>query len=170
MAGTGEEQGHTGEPSPPEGVEVRRAEARDLPEIVALLADDPLGAGREDASDLAPYRAAFAEIGADPNQFLAVAVRGDRVVGTLQVTFIPGLSRGAAKRAQIEAVRVHRNERGSGLGGHLMAWAEARAREAGCALVQLTSDRTRPDAHRFYERLGYTPGHIGFKKPLPTSD
>ncbi|MFW5418009.1 GNAT family N-acetyltransferase [Nocardiopsis sp. CNT-189] len=165
MSRISEERG-AGEAAPPEGVEVRRAAAGDLPQIVALLADDPLGAAREDASDLAPYRSAFAEIAADPNQFLAVAVRGDRVVGTLQLTFIPGLSRSAAKRAQVEAVRVHRDERGSGLGAHLMAWSETRAREAGCALVQLTSDRTRPDAHRFYERLGYTPGHLGFKKPL----
>jgi len=159
-----------GEPAPPEGVEVRRAAAGDLAEIVALLADDPLGAARENGADLAPYRAAFAEIDADPDQFLAVAVRGSRVVGTLQLTFVPGLSRGAAKRAQVEAVRVHRDERGSGLGTHLMAWSEARAREAGCTLLQLTSDRARPDAHRFYERLGYTPSHLGFKKPLPARD
>ncbi|WP_184080843.1 GNAT family N-acetyltransferase [Nocardiopsis mwathae] len=145
---------------------IRRAEAGDVPAIVALLADDPLGRLREDVEDLAVYHAAFTAIDSDPNQLLAVAERGDDVVGTLQLTFVPGLSRRAATRAQVEGVRVHRDERKSGLGGRLMEWAEREARTRGCTILQLTSDAARTDAHRFYERLGFRPTHVGFKKDL----
>ena len=148
------------------GVTVDRAGAEDVAAIVAMLADDHLGARREDPDDLAPYLAAFKAIDADPHQFLAVARRGDRVVGTLQLTFLPGLSRRGALRAQIEAVRVHADERGAGLGARLVAWAEEEALRRGCSMVQLTSDASRTDAHRFYERLGYTASHVGLKKPL----
>lgn len=143
-----------------------RATADDVPSIVALLADDPLGARREDPADTGAYLAAFAVIDADPHQFLAVARRDGRVVGTLQLTFVPGLSHRGATRAQVEAVRVHADERGGGLGTEMMAWAEARAREHGAAMLQLTSDATREDAHRFYERLGYAASHVGLKKRL----
>lgn len=145
---------------------IRRATAEDVPAIVAMLADDPLGATRESPDDLEPYLAAFRVLDADPHQYLAVADRDGEVVGTLQLTFIPGLSRRAATRAQIEGVRVRSDQRGSGLGAELISWAIEEARARGCRLVQLTSDRTRTDAHRFYERLGYERSHEGFKKVL----
>ncbi|MFF0833856.1 MULTISPECIES: GNAT family N-acetyltransferase [unclassified Streptomyces] len=147
-------------------LEIRRATARDLPAIVAMLADDPLGAQRESPDDLSPYRTALERLDADPNQRLVVAVREDRVVGTLQLTIIPGLSRRGATRSVIEAVRIHADERGSGLGTQLIQWAIDESRRQGCQLVQLTSDSSRTDAHRFYERLGFTASHVGFKLPL----
>ncbi|GGZ16677.1 GNAT family acetyltransferase [Streptomyces inusitatus] len=147
-------------------LEIRPASADDLPEIVAMLADDPLGARRESPHDLAPYAAAFERLARDPQQRLTVAVRENRVVGTLQLTFIPGLSRRGATRAVIEGVRVHADERGSGLGTVLIEWAVEEARRQECLLVQLTSDVSRTDAHRFYERLGFEPSHIGFKLQL----
>jgi len=146
--------------------EIRRATAEDIPAIVALLADDPLGARRESPDDPAPYRAAFARLDQDPNQHLVVAVRGGRTVGTLQLTVVPGLSRRGATRSIIEAVRIHADERGNGLGTQLIEWAVEESRRQGCALVQLTTDVTRLDAHRFYERLGFEASHIGFKLPL----
>ncbi len=147
-------------------VTLRRATERDVPAIVALLADDPLGARRESPDDLAPYLAAFAEIDRDGREFLLVADRDGRVVGTAQLTLVPGLSRRGGTRAQIEAVRVSGTERGAGLGARLIEWCVARAREQGCSLVQLTSDADRVDAHRFYERLGFTGSHVGFKRLL----
>lgn len=147
-------------------LEIRAAAADDVPAIVALLADDPLGAQRESPNDLAPYLAALERLSADPNQRLVVAVREGRVVGTLQLTIIPGLSRRGATRSIIEGVRIHADERGSGLGTQLIEWAIGASRDEGCQLVQLTSDRTRADAHRFYERLGFTASHTGFKLSL----
>ncbi|QCD56939.1 GNAT family N-acetyltransferase [Streptomyces hawaiiensis] len=147
-------------------LEIRAAAADDVPAIVAMLADDPLGAQRESPDDLAPYLAALERLSADPNQRLVVAVREGRVVGTLQLTVIPGLSRRGATRSIIEGVRIHADERGSGLGTQLIEWAIDTSRDQGCQLVQLTSDRTRTDAHRFYERLGFTASHTGFKLPL----
>ena len=144
----------------------RRATAQDIAPIVAMLADDPLGAQRETPNELAPYQTAFETIDQDPHQLLAVAERAGQVVGTLQLTFIPGLSRQGVTRALIEGVRVHSDERGSGLGTELTNWAVDEARKHGCALVQLTSDATRLDAHRFYERLGFEATHVGFKLPL----
>jgi GNAT superfamily N-acetyltransferase len=147
-------------------LEIRAAAADDVPAIVALLADDPLGAQRESPDDLAPYLAALERLSADPNQRLVVAVREGRVVGTLQLTIIPGLSRRGATRSIIEGVRIHADERGSGLGTQLIEWAIGVSRDQGCQLIQLTSDRTRTDAHRFYERLGFTASHTGFKLSL----
>jgi GNAT superfamily N-acetyltransferase len=147
-------------------VEFRAAGEQDVPAIVDLLADDGLGSGRESPGDLAPYLAAFARLAADPNQLLVVADRSGVVVGTLQLTVIPGLSRRGATRAVIEAVRVARSQRGLGLGGALIGWALEESRRRGCSLVQLTSDARRGDAHRFYRRLGFTPSHIGFKLDL----
>ncbi|GAA2315520.1 GNAT family N-acetyltransferase [Streptomyces kunmingensis] len=138
----------------------------DVPAIVAMLADDPLGARRESPGDLTPYLAALARLSADPNQHLVVAVREDRVVGTLQLTVVPGLSRMGATRSIIEGVRIHSDERGSGLGTQLIEWAVAESRRQDCQLVQLTSDATRTDAHRFYERLGFSASHVGFKLQL----
>ncbi|MFC7616963.1 GNAT family N-acetyltransferase [Actinokineospora soli] len=148
---------------------IRPATAADVPAIVALLADDPLGATRERPGD-PRYAAAYAEIAADPNQLLAVAELDGAVVGTLQLTFTPGLSRLGALRATIEGVRVRSDQRGSGLGQALVEWAVERARDRSAALVQLTTDRTREDAHRFYERLGFVASHVGMKLDLSRAD
>ncbi|MFD0267097.1 GNAT family N-acetyltransferase [Streptomyces sp. NPDC127106] len=145
---------------------IRPATEEDLPAIVAMLADDPLGATRESPDDLTPYLAAYRRLAADPHQHVVVAVRARRVVGTLQLTIVPGLSRKGATRSIIEGVRVHADERGSGLGTRFIEWAIEQSRREDCQLVQLTSDVTRADAHRFYERLGFTPSHIGFKLTL----
>lgn len=151
-------------------VVVRAATADDVPALVALLADDPLGAGRERPEEgLAPYLRAFAAVTADPAHLLVVAAEGDDVVGTLQLSVLPGLSRGGASRGQIEAVRVRADRRGTGLGEALLRWAVAEARRSGCALVQLTTDRSRSGAQRFYERLGFTASHVGYKLALDGS-
>jgi GNAT superfamily N-acetyltransferase len=150
------------------GLKFRRAQAADLPAIIALLADDGLGRGREDTtSPLNPkYREAFKAIDADPNQLQAVATLGEEVIGTLQLTFIPGLSRQGAWRGQIEGVRIAAQHRGSGLGQQMFEWAIAQCRTKGCDLVQLTTDKKRADAHRFYERLGFVGSHVGYKLTL----
>ncbi|WP_329300623.1 GNAT family N-acetyltransferase [Streptomyces sp. NBC_00659] len=147
-------------------LEIRAADVDDVPVIVAMLADDPLGARRESPDDLSPYLDALERLRRDPNQHLVVAVRDGRVVGTLQLTVIPGLSHRGATRSVIEAVRIHADERGSGLGTELIEWAVAESRRQDCRLVQLTSDASRTDAHRFYERLGFKASHVGFKLPL----
>ncbi|MFD9584379.1 GNAT family N-acetyltransferase [Streptomyces sp. NPDC059980] len=147
-------------------LEIRAAVADDVHAIVAMLADDPLGAQRESPDDLTPYLDALKRLSADPNQHLVVAVRESRVVGTLQLTVLPGLSRKGATRSIIEAVRIHADERGSGLGTQLIEWAIDESRRQGCQLVQLTSDASRTDAHRFYERLGFEASHVGFKLAL----
>ncbi|MEU3265601.1 GNAT family N-acetyltransferase [Streptomyces bacillaris] len=147
-------------------LEIRPVADTDLDAVVGMLADDPLGAQRESPDDLTPYRAALRRLADDPNQHVVVAVREGRVVGTLQLTVIPGLSRRGATRSIIEAVRVHADERGSGLGTQLIQWAVDESRRQDCQLVQLTSDATRQDAHRFYERLGFTASHVGFKLVL----
>lgn len=139
--------------------DARRAE---VPQIVAMLADDALGAGREGPVDDA-YLAAFDQIAADPRTRLIVAEADGRIVGTLQLTVLLGLSRHGMRRAQIEAVRVAGSERGRGLGRRLLGWAIEAAREQGCGLVQLTSDKRRGDAIRFYESLGFTASHEGLK-------
>ncbi|MFE7190587.1 GNAT family N-acetyltransferase [Kitasatospora sp. NPDC057541] len=145
---------------------IRRATEDDLPAIVAMLADDPLGATRESPDDLTPYRTALTRIDADPHQHLVVAERAGRTIGTLQLTVVPGLARKGSTRTVIEAVRIHADERGTGLGTDLIRWAIDRSRALDADLVQLTSDATRTDAHRFYERLGFVPSHIGFKLAL----
>ena len=147
-------------------LDIRPAALTDIPAIVAMLADDPLGALRESPDDLGPYHAAYRRLTDDPNQHLVVAVRGAHVVGTLQLTIVPGLSRRGATRSVVEGVRVHAEERGSGLGTQLIQWAVDESRRQRCQLVQLTSDAARTDAHRFYERLGFTASHVGFKLAL----
>ncbi|MEV6908208.1 GNAT family N-acetyltransferase [Amycolatopsis sp. NPDC051071] len=142
---------------------IRPARQEDVAAIVGMLADDQIGSTRDSADDLTPYLKAFEEIDADPAQLLVVADDAGETVGTLQLTIIPGLARKGALRGQIEAVRVRASHRGSGLGGELMAWAIEESRRRGCALVQLTSDVKRVDAHRFYERLGFEASHTGFK-------
>lgn len=147
-------------------LEIRPAVKDDVSAIVDMLADDPLGAQRESPDDLSPYLDALERLSSDPNQHLVVATRENRVVGTLQLTVIPGLSRRGATRSIIEGVRIHADERGSGLGTRLIEWAIEESRRQNCQLVQLTSDNTRTDAHRFYERLGFTASHMGFKMAL----
>ncbi|KOG84802.1 MULTISPECIES: GNAT family N-acetyltransferase [Streptomyces] len=147
-------------------LEIRPVSADDLASVVAMLADDPLGAQRESPDDLTPYEEALQRLTDDPNQHVVVAVREGRVVGTLQLTIVPGLSRRGATRSIIEGVRIHGDERGSGLGTQLIQWAVDESRRQDCRLVQLTSDVTREDAHRFYERLGFTASHLGFKLAL----
>ncbi|MEU5372212.1 GNAT family N-acetyltransferase [Streptomyces sp. NPDC005951] len=147
-------------------LDIRPATPDDLPAVVAMLADDPLGAQRESPDDLIPYQEALQRLADDPNQHVVVAVRQGRVVGTLQLTIIPGLSRRGSTRSIIEGVRIHGDERGSGLGTQLIQWAVDESRRQNCQLVQLTSDVTREDAHRFYERLGFTASHVGFKLAL----
>jgi GNAT superfamily N-acetyltransferase len=148
---------------------LRTAAEADIPVIVGLIAADQLGATRDgvrDEADLAAYIAAFRSIDADPAHLLVVAERDGQLVGTLQLSFLPGLARRGALRAQIEAVRVAQSERGSGLGAAMMDWAIDEARRRGCALVQLTTDKTRADAHRFYARLGFVASHEGMKLAL----
>lgn len=148
---------------------LRPALGGDLAAIVKLLADDELGAAREDAgTPLNPlYTAAFAAICADPNQLLLVADRGGGIVGCLQVSFIPGLTRLGMWRGQIEGVRVAREERGGGVGGEMIRFAIEACRRRGCRLVQLTTDKARTDAHRFYEAWGFVASHEGMKLALP---
>ena len=146
---------------------LRRATAADVPAIAALLADDVIGAVREAPDGLEPYRAAFAAVDADPAHLLVVAQdAAGAVVATLQLSLVPGLSRRGALRAQIEAVRVAPEQRGAGLGSALIRWAIDESRRRGAALVQLTTDLRRTDAHRFYERLGFVGSHLGMKLDL----
>lgn len=147
-------------------LEIRPATINDVPEIVAMLADDPLGATRESPDDLVPYLEAFERVASDPRQHLVMARLDGKPAGTLQLMIIHGLARRGAIRAQIESVRVHRGMRGRGLGSELIRWAIEAAREAGAGIVQLTSDASRTEAHRFYERLGFVNSHAGFKLQL----
>lgn len=144
---------------------IRDARRADVADIVAMLADDVLGAAREGDLDDA-YWAAFERVAADPGNRIIVAEVDGRVAATLQLTLIPGLSRHGMLRAQIEAVRVAASERGHGVGQALIRRAVNEARAAGCGLVQLTSDKRRPDAIRFYESLGFTATHEGLKLSL----
>jgi ribosomal protein S18 acetylase RimI-like enzyme len=150
------------------GVSFRRAERSDLPRIVRLLADDPLGARRERYETPLPgsYLAAFEAIDRDPNNEVVVACRAGTVVGVLQITFIPGLTYQGGWRALIEGVRVDAGARSSGLGKAMIEWAMQRARERECHLVQLTTDKSRPDAKKFYEALGFVASHEGMKLHL----
>ena len=146
----------------------RLATRSDVPDIVRMLADDPLGTKREAYTSPLPasYYAAFDAVDQDPNNELVVATLSDRVVGLLQITFITYLTYRGSWRALIEGVRVDSSVRSSGIGKQLFEWAIARARERGCHLVQLTSDKARPDAIRFYENLGFVASHEGLKLHL----
>ena len=148
---------------------IRKAEASDVGSIIGLLAADQLRASVESIAieDRHPYDLAFQAIDADPAQLLvAVVSTVNEVVATMQLTFIPGLARAGAIRMQIEAVRVRSNLRSNGLGRAMIKWAIAEGRRRGAGLVQLTSDESRVEAHRFYERLGFEPSHVGFKLSL----
>ncbi|MDY0871784.1 GNAT family N-acetyltransferase [Dongia rigui] len=146
----------------------RRATRADLEAIVDMLVDDYIGAKREDGSRPlnARYVAAFAAIEADPNQFLAVVEEDGEIVGSLQLTFIPGIARLGMWRGQIEGVRIKTSRRGSGLGHKMFDWAIAQCRAKGCELVQLAMDKTRTDTLRFYESLGFKASHEGLKLDL----
>jgi GNAT superfamily N-acetyltransferase len=153
----------------PSSVVLRQARADDIPEIVGLLAADQLGATRDGVrtpEDLAGYLEAFRTIDADPAHLLVVAESGPDIVATMQLSFLPGLARRGALRAQIEAVRVGGGYRSRGLGAAMIDWAIGEARRRGCALVQLTTDKSRTSAHRFYERLGFVASHEGMKLAL----
>lgn len=145
---------------------LRRAVADDLSALIGLLANDAISARRGDtgaAADRPAYERAFAAIDKDPAHHLVVATDGDDVVGTLQLTLIPGLARVGATRLQIEAVRVRADHRNRGVGRAMIEWSLERAADWGAGLVQLTSDLAREDAHRFYTRIGFVPSHVGFK-------
>jgi GNAT superfamily N-acetyltransferase len=149
-------------------VTFRHADKNDVPAIVAMLSDDDIGESRESATqESAPvYERAFEDMNACPDNYILLAEIDGQLVGSLQLVFIPGLSRQGAKRAIIEAVRVKSAVRGQSIGTALMKQAITEAREAGCKLVQLTSDRRRTRAHLFYRRLGFEQSHVGFKLDL----
>jgi GNAT superfamily N-acetyltransferase len=150
-------------------VELRDAVAEDVPRLIALLADDQQGEQRDGLrtpEDLERYLQAFHAIDRDPQHLLVAAHTAVDLVGTLQVSFLPGLARRGSWRAQIEAVRVAAALRGFGLGTAMVRWSIEAARQRRCSLVQLTTDKRRPDAHRFYERLGFAASHEGMKLRL----
>jgi ribosomal protein S18 acetylase RimI-like enzyme len=150
----------------PDDITIRSARRDDVPAIIALLADDPLGRTREDTGDPDTYLRAFDDMAAQGGNIALVAEQAGEIIGCLQLTMIPGLSRRGVKRGQIEGVRVSAACRGLGIGERLIRHAIDIARAEGCGLVQLTSDVSRPDAHRFYERLGFVASHAGFKLAL----
>ncbi|MGC4805575.1 GNAT family N-acetyltransferase [Micromonospora sp. DT233] len=144
----------------------REAVRADLPAVLALLADDELGGNRDAADVDDAYERAFADVSADPRNHLVVADEDGVVVGCLQITYIPGLSRHGAERSLIEAVRVRSDRRGQGVGRQMMRWAISEAERRGCGLVQLTTDKSRADAQRFYRDLGFVASHEGMKLRL----
>lgn len=150
---------------------LRRATPEDADALIALLSDDPISAARGDTAsveDHGAYASALDEILAEPSNDLLVVELDDVVVGTLQLTSIPGMARRGARRLLVEAVRVRSDLRSSGIGSAVMRWvSDAAASALGAALVQLTSDAARTEAHRFYERLGYVGSHVGFKYNVP---
>ncbi|MDG4785878.1 GNAT family N-acetyltransferase [Micromonospora sp. WMMD1102] len=149
----------------------RTARREDVPAIVAMLLDDEVAVSREPAEPTgeevdAAYWAGFEAVDSDPRNELVVAELDGEPIGTMQLTFIPGVSRRGAERMQIEAVRVRSDRRGDGIGRRMMTWAVDQARERGCRLVQLTTDKRRTDAHRFYAGLGFRASHEGMKLSL----
>jgi GNAT superfamily N-acetyltransferase len=146
-------------------IEFRPADRDDVPFIVDMLTDDPLGAKRENSARplVESYYAAFDAISSDPNNELIVAEHDSMIMGVLQLTYIPYLTYQGSWRALIEGVRIHKDYRSQGLGRELFTWAIERSKSRGCKLVQLTSDKTRPDAIRFYESFGFKATHEGLK-------
>ena len=149
-------------------VSARPARIEDLPVIVGLLSDDVLGKGRENIGPPlhSDYLDAFEAINDDPNQVFVVFEAESIIIGCLQLSFIPGLSRQGAWRGQIESVRISSERRGAGLGKEMISWAIDTCRERGCRLIQLTSDKTRQDAADFYRELGFVASHEGFKRTI----
>ena len=152
----------------PEGVLFRLARRADLPSIVQMLADDDLGSTRERYEEPLPetYYEAFQQIENDPNHELIVAEKDGEVIGTLHLMFLPSISFQGGLRAQVESVRVDRRFQNQGIGSALMQWSIARAKQREAHVVQLTTHKTREDAHRFYERLGFKGSHLGMKLSL----
>ena len=151
-----------------EAIFMRPATRADLVAIVRLLADDELGSRREQLVEPLPagYQQAFAAIEQDPNNELIVVEQGSVVVGTMQLTVVPSLSFQGSRRLQIESVRVDGRYRNQGIGRHMIEWAIEQARQKNCRLVQLTTHKSRADAHRFYARLGFVASHEGMKLDL----
>jgi GNAT superfamily N-acetyltransferase len=149
-------------------IRFRLAKRADLPSIVRLLTDDDLGSQRERYEDPLPeaYYAAFEQIERDPNHELIVAERNEEVIGTLHLMFLPSISYQGGLRTQIESVRVDKRFQSQGIGSAMMQWSLQRARQRGAHIVQLTTHKTREDAHRFYERLGFKASHLGMKLSL----
>ncbi len=150
----------------------REAVREDVPTIVRLLADDPLGSTRESPGDELPeaYWRAFEAIESDPNNAIIVAEIDGEIAASLQLTYIPSLTYTGGERAQIEGVRVASEHRGRGVGQALIGWVIDQARARGCRVVQLTTDRQRPNAIRFYQKMGFRPSHMGMKYPLIEKD
>ena len=146
----------------------RLATRADLPSVVRMLADDDLGSQRERYEDPLPesYYAAFAQIESDPNHELIVAEHNGEVIGTLHLMFLPSISFQGGLRAQIESVRVNNRYQNQGIGSAMMGWSIQRAKQRGAHMVQLTTHKSREDAHRFYERLGFKGSHLGMKLSL----
>ncbi|WP_169569135.1 GNAT family N-acetyltransferase [Sneathiella limimaris] len=152
-----------------EKISFRKATISDLPDVISLIADDQLGSTREDTKHQFPlvYRQAFERMTKQEGNDIYVAILGEsQIVGCMQLTFIAGLSRKGMTRLQIEAVRVAKELRSKGIGRKMMKYAISLAKSSGCGLVQLTTDKSREDAHRFYERLGFEDSHIGMKLSL----
>lgn len=147
---------------------IRKAFVDDLPYIIRLLANDALGIKRESYQEPLPqeYYRAFTDIAADKNQYLMVIEEHNKIIGTLQLTIIANLTYRGGKRAQIEGVRIDDTYRGQGIGKTLIEWAINKAREVGCHVVQLTTDKQRPDALTFYKKLGFIASHEGLKLHL----
>ena len=149
-------------------ITIRTATRDDLPAIIAMLANDHLGSKRERYADPLPdvYYSAFEAIDSDPNNEIVVAELDGKIIGTMQLTLIPNLTYQGGVRALIEGVRVDSTMRSAGIGRILFEWAIEQAKQRGCHMVQLTADKTRPDAHRFYESLGFSATHEGMKLHL----
>ncbi|PTT69671.1 GNAT family N-acetyltransferase [Arthrobacter sp. HMWF013] len=151
---------------------LRPAVRADLPALVQLLADDSMGAARENVGDMEPYERAFAAIDGDPSHLLVVGelvphgAENGSVVATFQLSFLPGISRQGSWRSQLEGVRVAGSLRGQGIGKVMVQWAIEESRRRGCSMMQLTTHKTRTAAHRFYERLGFDSSHEGMKLTL----
>ncbi len=146
----------------------RLAKGEDLLDIVRMLADDELGSQREEMEEplAEPYYSAFEQISCDPNHELIVAELAGKVIGTLHLIFIPSISYQGRLRAQVESVRVDRKYQSQGIGSEMMKWTIRRAQERGAHIMQLTTHKSRQDAHRFYERLGFKGSHLGMKLSL----
>ena len=147
---------------------IRTATRADLEAVIGLLVDDVLGAGRDtiDGALDPAYGAAFAAIERDPNQKIAVMEANERIIGCMQISYLPGLSRKGMWRGQIESVRIARDLRGQGLGRAFFLWAIEDCRARGCGIIQLSTDTSRTDAHRFYRALGFEASHVGMKLKL----
>lgn len=149
-------------------IHFRKAIRADIPAIIRLLADDTLGATREQYTEPLPnqYYAAFEKIDSDKNNYLIVVELENQIIGTLQLTLITYLTYQGGKRALIEGVRTDKSVRGKGIGKAMFEWAINKAREEGCHMIQLTTDKKRPDAFEFYKKLGFIASHEGMKLHL----